>query len=70
MGPCQAIHFGMSALEDRLPEMRDLANIVRLEKSDEFECDSLARAPSRTQPRAAYPRRCGHRSLDRRGSLC
>jgi hypothetical protein len=35
--PCQAIYFGMS-LEDRLPEaMRDLAKIVRLEKSHEFK---------------------------------
>jgi hypothetical protein len=35
--PCQEIFFGM-ALETRLPEhMRDLAKIVRLEKSDEFK---------------------------------
>jgi uncharacterized protein YraI len=35
--PCQEIFFG-TALETRLPEhMRDLAKIVRLEKSDEFK---------------------------------
>jgi hypothetical protein len=36
-GQCQEVFFG-GALEDRLPErMRNLANIVRLEKSDEFK---------------------------------
>jgi hypothetical protein len=36
-GQCQEVFFG-TALEDRLPEkMRNLAKIVRLEKSDEFK---------------------------------
>jgi hypothetical protein len=36
-GECQEVFFG-TALEDRLPEkMRNLAKIVRLEKSDEFK---------------------------------
>jgi hypothetical protein len=36
-GECQEVFFGM-ALEERLPErIRDLAKIVRLEKSDEFK---------------------------------
>src|SRR6516165_9032453 len=36
-GECQEVFFG-TALEERLPErIRDLAKIVRLEKSDEFK---------------------------------
>jgi hypothetical protein len=42
MSPCQAIHFGMS-LENRLPEaMRDLANIVRLEKATNLSARARA----------------------------